>query len=106
MRTQSTTEPPRQKIRVQRRAQSTGSVPERAQSEALSPCDDLQARIPNGPTSSILNEGLTTDMPLTIGYRLSGRSSVPSAPPEAIDEIERGRRPNQGTGERRRRRDE
>ena len=39
---------------------------------------------PSEPTSSILDEGLTTDMPLTIGYRLRGRrSSVPSAPPEA-----------------------
>lgn len=45
MRTQPTTEPTRQKIRVQRRGHSTGSVPESAQSEALSPCDDLQARI-------------------------------------------------------------
>jgi hypothetical protein len=45
MRTQPTTEPTTQKIRVQRRGHSTGSVPKPAQSEALSSCDDLQARI-------------------------------------------------------------
>jgi hypothetical protein len=43
MQSQPTTEPTRQKIRVKRRGHSTGSEP--AQSEALSPCDDLQARI-------------------------------------------------------------
>jgi hypothetical protein len=41
MQSQPTTEPTRQKIRVQRRGRST----EPAKSEALSPCDDLQARI-------------------------------------------------------------
>jgi hypothetical protein len=45
MQSQPTTEPTRQKIRVKRQGHSTGSELKPTQSEALSPCDDLQARI-------------------------------------------------------------
>lgn len=45
MQSQPTTEPTRQKTMMKRRGHSTGLKPEPAQSEALSPCDDLQARI-------------------------------------------------------------
>jgi hypothetical protein len=74
MRIQPTTEPTRQKIRVQRRGKRRSRHSPRPSHHATI----FKRASPNGPTSSILNERLTTDMPLTIGYRLSGKSSVSS----------------------------
>jgi hypothetical protein len=45
MRAQMTPEPARQRIRVPRRSQLTESVPEPAQSERLSSCEDIQESI-------------------------------------------------------------
>jgi hypothetical protein len=56
MQSQPTTEPTRQKIRVKRRGHSTGSEP--AQSEALPPCDELQARIAKRAYQLYLERGV------------------------------------------------
>ena len=55
MQSQPTSEPTR-KIRVKRQGHSTGSEP--AQSEALPPCDDLQARIAKRAYQLYLERGV------------------------------------------------